>query len=204
MIDHLVLATPDVESSVAALAKDWGIAATPGGSHPGLGTRNALVALGSTKYLEIIGPDRDQPAPPGPRPFGIDALSRPRLVTWAASADDIDQRVERARQRGYDPGPVLPLSRTRPDGVVLEWRLTFAATVGDGLVHFLIDWGASPHPASSSATGAALLAFWGEHPRPGEITPLLDALGVELELRPAARTRLVAVVETANGRKEVS
>src|SRR5439155_25442557 len=118
--------------------------------------------------------------------------------------DDIDQRVERARQRGYDPGPVLPLSRTRPDGVVLEWRLTFAATVGDGLVPFLIDWAASPHPASSSATGAALLAFGGEHPRPGQVTPLLDALGVELELRPAARTRLVAVVETANGRKEVS
>src|SRR5579872_4069529 len=81
-IDHLVYATPDLDRGISEIEATLGVKATPGGQHPGGGTRNALVSLGPTTYLEIFAPDPTQPAPEKPRPFGLDNLKRSRLVTW--------------------------------------------------------------------------------------------------------------------------
>ena len=71
-VDHLVYATPDLAAGVERVERLLGVKAVPGGQHPGGGTRNALIRLGDETYLEIIGPDPDQPKPPRPRRFGID------------------------------------------------------------------------------------------------------------------------------------
>ncbi len=112
-LDHLVYAVPDL-----ALAGDLGIDLSEGGRHIGRGTRNLLADLGDGAYLEVIGPDPDQPEPDQPRPFGIDTLTEPKLVAWAVRVKDIEDVVERAKAQGYDPGPVVPMSRERPDGVL--------------------------------------------------------------------------------------
>ena len=96
-VDHLVYATPDLTLGIDTLERLLGVRATPGGQHPGLGTRNALIALGPSTYLEIIGPDPDQPKPATPRRFGIDELTAPRLTTWVAKGKDLDGLVTRAR-----------------------------------------------------------------------------------------------------------
>ena len=123
MLDHLVYAVPDLDDAVRDFEARSGVRPTPGGRHPGRGTHNALVALGPDRYLEIIAPDPTQPAPAEPRAFGLDGLRAPRVATWAAKALDLDARVERARAAGYDPGSVVAMSRERPDGVRLDWRL---------------------------------------------------------------------------------
>jgi hypothetical protein len=205
MIDHLVYAVPDLDAACNDLERRFGSRPSAGGKHTGRGTHNALLDLGDGAYLEVIGPDPDQPAPAGPRPFGIDRLAVARMVTWAARAPDIEERVAHARDRGFDPGAVQPLSRTRPDGVTLAWKLTIRdEPAGDGLVPFLIDWGNTPHPSETSAKGCRLITFRAEHPRPSEVAPLLDAIGERLEVREGPHPRLIAEITCPRGRAELS
>ena len=184
MLDHLVLATPDLAATVADFTRRTGVTPAVGGVHVGLGTRNYLVSLGGSSYLEIIGPDPEQSAPGAPRPFGVDGITAPRTTTWAISPPDLDAAIAAARARGYDPGPAQPMSRRRPDGTLLRWRLTDGDTAHpSGLVPFLIDWGTSLHPTASGLPVTPLLVLTASAPDPDEIRPLLSALGTELDVR---------------------
>ena len=87
--DHLVFAGPDLDEAVAYVASVLGVVAAPGGRHLGYGTRNRLIGFDDAAYLEVIGPDPDQPDPAGPRPFGIDELTGPALVAWAVRTSSI-------------------------------------------------------------------------------------------------------------------
>jgi hypothetical protein len=199
-LDHLVYAVRDLDAGIASIERLIGVRAVMGGKHPGHGTHNALLSLGTGSYLEIIAPDPGQPTPSEPRAFGIDQLREPRLVTWAVRISEIEQRVEQGRAAGYDPGPILPLSRRLPDGSELRWRLTLPAIRhGDGLVPFMIEWAPGPHPSQTAPAGAMLVDLQGEHPRPDAVHPLLDAIGVQLPLIESARPALIATIEGPNG-----
>ena len=191
-VDHLVYATPDVEGSVRHIAGLTGVWPVEGGRHVGGGTRNFLLGLGGLRYLEIVGPDRDQPGPARPLFLGIDDLATARLVTWATRADDIDAQAARARLRGYDPGPVEPMSRKTPTGETVSWRLTRRH---DTVVPFLIDWGTTPHPARDLPV-AMLTSFTGSHPDPAKTSAALAALGVEFPVS-QGEPGLVAVIGDA-------
>jgi catechol 2,3-dioxygenase-like lactoylglutathione lyase family enzyme len=187
-LDHIVLATPQLDTTVAEFTRRTGVRPAPGGSHPGLGTRNHLVGLGGDRYLEIIGPDPEQPVPARPRPFGIDRLTGPVVATWVLRTSDLEAAVARSRLRGYDPGAVRGMSRQRPDGGVLQWRLTDpAAAHPSGLVPFLIDWQDGAHPARAAPGGLALTGFAIETPQPVVIGRLLAALDVATVPRPGPR-----------------
>lgn len=164
-LDHLVYATPDLEATVADIAATWGVTPAAGGRHDGRGTHNALLAIGNGAYLEVIGPDPEQPDPPGPRPFGVDDLTEPRLITWAASVPDLALWLHWCDERKIDAGPAVDMQRTTPSGEVLRWRLTVPGPFGDGVVPFLIEWpGATP--ATSAPTGVELFGFALSHPDP--------------------------------------
>ncbi|MGW1169751.1 VOC family protein [Streptomyces sp. NPDC002550] len=199
LLDHLVLATPDLAATVADFARRTGVTPVPGGAHPGLGTRNHLVGLGGRSYLEILGPDPEQPEPGGPRPFGVDRLTGSRTLTWAISPPDLDAAITTARERGYDPGPVHSMSRRTPDGTVLRWRLTDGGHAHpSGLVPFLIDWGASRHPTASGLPVTPLLEVSATAPAPEEVRGPLTAMGTDLLLT-AGPVALSFTVNTPNG-----
>ena len=202
MIDHLVYATPNLEKTVAEIAAKWGVQPTPGGKHAGRGTHNALVSFGTGSYLELIGPDPDQPKTSSPMAFGIDELKAAKVVTWAAKAPGMQARVAAARTAGYDPGEPQAMSRDLPSGARLAWTLT-RSTAGDGLVPFLIDWGETTHPSTTSVGGCRLVSLRAVHLRPGEILAMLKALGEVLEVEEGPATALIAMVETPNGTFEL-
>ncbi|MEU3277564.1 VOC family protein [Streptomyces antibioticus] len=180
-LDHIVLATPDLAATVTEFARRTGVVPAPGGVHIGFGTRNFLVGLGGGAYLEILGPDPEQPVPAGPRPFGVDGLDSARTITWAISPSDIDATVAAVRDHGYDPGDVREMSRRRPDGRLLEWRLTDGGTPHpSGVVPFLIDWADAAHPSASDLPLAPLLELTATAPDPEEVRPVLSALGTDL------------------------
>ncbi|MGW3263292.1 VOC family protein [Streptomyces sp. NPDC001056] len=198
-LDHLVLATPDLDATVAEFARRTGVTPAPGGAHPGHGTRNHLVGLGGRAYLEIVGPDPEQPGPVGERPFGVDRLPGPCVLTWAISPPDLDEAIAAARARGYDPGPAHPMSRRTPDGTVLRWRLTGGEQAHpSGLVPFLIDWGDSRHPAASGLPVTPLLTVSATAPGPEEVRGPLTALGTRLALAKGPEA-LTFTVDTPNG-----
>ncbi|TWF81753.1 glyoxalase-like protein [Pseudonocardia hierapolitana] len=199
MIDHLVYATPHLEATVADLARQ-GLGTSPGGAHDGLGTRNALADLGGGAYLEVIGPDPDQPEPAQPRPFGIDGLTAPRLVAWAVRVDNLDAAVATARSRGHDPGAARDMARLRGDGLRLAWRLTPMPATVPAVVPFLIAWGDTEHPSLGAARGARLESLTLAHPDPAAVREQLAAVGVtDIAVEPAPAPALHAVLRTPSG-----
>jgi hypothetical protein len=179
VLDHLVLATPSLADTVAELVRR-GLPLVPGGAHVGRGTRNHLAALGGGSYLEVVGPDIDQPEPDGPRPFGVDDLDRARLVAWCARpADRLDDVVSAWAAAGHDAGPITAMSRRRPDGLLLSWRLT--APIQPALP-FLIDWLDSPHPSATLPPTSHLVTFTVVDPDPVRTRALLAAVGEQVDV----------------------
>jgi hypothetical protein len=203
VLDHLVLAVPDLAAAVAEFRRCTGVDPAPGGSHLGLGTANHLVDLGGGSYLEIVGPDPAQPEPEQPRPFGIDDLAAPQLVTWALRTRDIDALVTEARASGYDPGAPTAMSRRTPDGALLEWRLTAPQLAHGGLVPFVIDWRNTPHPTSRGLPRTELIEFRASSPEPAAVLSALAALRAELPVAAGAEARLSAVVQGRHGPVEL-
>jgi hypothetical protein len=204
MIDHIIYGTPDLESTIDDLEQLVGLRATVGGQHIGEGTRNALFSLGPMTYLEVIGPDSDQPQPSRPRWLGIDSLSEPRILTWAAKGTDLDTLAVEAAGRGLDLGKTLSGSRDRPDGSTLSWRLTDPRQIGaGGIIPFFIDWGESPHPGSSAVKGLQLVIFSAEHPEPERLSEKLDILCLDLPVNRAATPALIATLQTPKGTIEL-
>ena len=208
MLDHIVLATPDVQASVEEIADATGIRAELGGHFPGRGVYNHLISLGNEAYLEIIGPDPDQPNPDGSLPFGMDVFLSggehrgAHVPHWCWKAgDQILERAAAARDAGYNIGEVAPLGRVLADGTRLDWRLTRTIwpPVLGGLVPFLIDWADARHPSTTAVGGATLASWHGEHPNLDAVRAAHEIMGVTLELKPGPEPALVAVIEGPSG-----
>jgi len=204
MLDHIVLATPDVQASVAEIEAAIGLRPELGGHFPGRGVYNHLLALQDNAYLEIIGPDPEQPDPEGPLPFGMDEFGDrgAHVPHWCCKAGaQIVERVASAKAAGYDIGEVQPLGRVLADGTRLDWRLTrtiWPPLLG-GLMPFLIDWGDARHPSTTAVKGAHLASWHGEHPDVAAVRRAHQALGVEMDLREGPEPSLVAVIEGPSG-----
>lgn len=201
-IDHIIYAAPDLEAAVDEIEALLGVRAGGGGQHTGQGTHNRLLALGPHTYLEIIAPDPGQPEPTFPRPYGVDGVTSGRLVGWALTCDDIEHAVSGARAEGFDPGDIVEGQRLTPSGSLLRWRVTRNALTA-GVIPFLIDWGATPHPASSAPAGLVLRKLRIEHPAPAAIKGSLHALGAQVEIDAAGRAALVALVKGPNATVEL-
>ncbi|MEY2479776.1 MAG: hypothetical protein QOI04_703 [Verrucomicrobiota bacterium] len=203
-VDHLVYATPDVKNGVEKLHELLGVTASPGGQHLGAGTCNWLLSLGPSTYLEIIGPDLEQPKPDFPRIFGIDELKAPKLVAWAANGKELEKIVTDAEQHRIMLGKVLAGGRKRPDGTVLSWHYTHPGkVVADRIVPFFIDWGQSQHPSSSATKGASLVDLRAEHPEAARVQKMLSDLGLNLSVQQGPEPALIATIDCPKGRVEL-
>lgn len=158
-----------------------------------------LCSFGTDHYLEIIGPDPDQPDPDRARPFGLDDLEAARLVTWCVHPDDLDAHVAAAGAAGYPYTDPRPMSRQAPDGL-LEWSLAHPTfDTHGGTVPFCIDWGSTPHPSTVAAAGLTLVGLRATHPFPGDLANLLGSVGVGLMIDEGPEAALHARVSGPAG-----
>lgn len=180
--DHLVIATPHLSKTVERFRQSTGVEPVLGGNHPLVGTRNYLVGLGQSAYLEIIGRNPDASSGIYDFPFRIGELVRPAVATWALRVSNIGAAREAAKAAGFDTGPEKQLSRRTPDGDELRWRLTPPYPEQSGIIPFLIDWGASRSPATTGLPSVAVSQFVASHPLPRDMEDVLRSLGTDLRV----------------------
>lgn len=204
-LDHLVFVSPDVDEGVRFIEDLTGAAAVAGGPHVGRGSHNALLTFDERTYFEIIGIDPNQPDYDGPLSFGMSAGDPPGLVAYAVhpvdneSLDDLAGAIEAA---GFDAGAIRPMSRQKPDGELLEWRLTAGGDTGvalQGGLPFAIDWGVSTSPAASLPSMGNLVELAVSNPNPA-IGTCIAALGLTGKVNfSTGEPSLTATVATPNG-----
>jgi Glyoxalase-like domain len=196
LIDHVIYVDPDLERGIQTFANEYGVAAVPGGSHRGIGTKNALIGLRSPAYLEVMGIDDDQDVVPANRPFALDRTSVPRFVAWCArAARPLEQTLAIARAAGLDLGEILAMSRRRPDGSTFSWTMTSPWARRYDVLPFYIDWGDGDSPAASLPPALTLTSLTLVHPQSERIRAMLEALGedevtVEKGSAPELKVRL--------------
>ncbi|MBK5257508.1 MAG: VOC family protein [Vicinamibacteria bacterium] len=203
-LDHLLIGAPTLENGIAWLEEKTGVRAAIGGSHPGLGTWNALASLGFRQYLEIIAPDPGQPGVQTIYVPGLRSFDRPRITTWAAVGRDLNTHFGAALPKTFSCEPPRPGTRIRPDGKRLAWSLAFPKLLGhgtlDGALPFFIEWQSNDmHPGQITPKGLTLKAFSIEHPKPKLVLQGLRALGLECAVHRATVMSIRVEVETPRG-----
>lgn len=200
IVDHLVLAVPDLHQGIAHIHQLTGVKPKIGGQHMGRGTWNALLALGHNVYLELIAPDPQQPAPPKGYWMGVNQFKGAKLIHWAAKVHPIAEVIQRAQNHQLPIGQLSAGSRTRMNGQVLSWMLTEPVREEDGgLLPFLIDWEDSDHPAESLPQKCKLAHLEGRHPHPERINEQLAVLDIEMDISLGNRPQILASIETPKG-----
>jgi hypothetical protein len=202
VVDHLLLGAADLDRGIAWVEERTGVRPAIGGSHPGRGTRNALLSLGNGRYLEVIAPDPSQTT----YTFQIDVrtLSEPKLITWAAGTTDIEAVAHRAKAAGYEVFGPADGSRAKPDGTRLVWRtLGIANTLAAGVVNpipFFIEWSANTvHPSIDSPKGCALKELRMTHPQAPAVITVLGVVGIEAEVAVGSDAAIHVTLDTPNG-----
>ena len=191
-----MFAVADLDQGIELMRSITGITPEFGGSHPGHGTRNALMSLGDDQYLEVIAPDPDQVLT---GTLGEElASASPFVRTWAVATSNYEQLVSCLEPSGFGHH-VVDMSRTRPDGVHLAWRILFVTNHPFGLaMPFFIDWLDSPHPAESTPKGCTLRAFNLQCPGGDDLRAFFSAIQLDVAVA-TGPLRMSADVQAPRG-----
>lgn len=154
-LDHLMYACPDLQTGIDEIYALTGVMPAMGGSHPGVGTRNALLSLDNRQYLEIIAPDPEQDLTGTTGQLLLDHGGT-GIRSWAIACDSLTNVATLAAARNIATRDIIDMSRTTPDGIKLAWQLLFLI---DPHMPFFIDWLKSPHPALATPAGCQLKSF---------------------------------------------
>lgn len=202
-IDHLVWYNADLAEGRRYFADHMEAAPLYGGEHPGEGTANAVMALGPSTYVEILGRDVGQ-TDEGLDPE-VKALSGSGLYHWAVGGLDLKDLAVRAAGAGLEGGALVPGGRKKPDGSWLGWTCWGLRNHRFGsLIPFFIDWMESEHPAISAPLGGKLAGFEIETPHADDLRRIFDVLGLDIAVKQGAVPRVVARLESSKGQMELA
>jgi hypothetical protein len=188
VVDHFMLATPDLEATAAEVERRTRARLTLDGRHLAQGTCKLLLHLGAGCGLELIGPDAGCNSTgnlgerlgklPGPAVlmFGMrpcdtaGASARATMLgLWADTSDGIRRT-----------GPII-MSRLLPARALTRWRLPLPGGNTDELgMPLFIQWESAL--STSSADGRALAKFWVDHPQSCGLAELYGALSTAQEV----------------------
>jgi len=188
VLDHFMLATPDLAATAADVERRTRARLTLDGRHPGQGTCKLLLRLGAGCGLELIGPDSccNSTSNLGEQ---LGKLPGPAVLMFGMRASDIDGASARATMLGLwadtsdgirRTGPII-ISRLLLAGTLTRRRLPLPGGNADelGMPRF-IQWESAL--SISSANGRTLAKFWVDHPQSCGLAELYAALSIVQEV----------------------
>jgi hypothetical protein len=197
-LDHIILGCNDLDAGVAYVFQHLGVRAAAGGVHPGAGTKNALLSLGTLHYLEIIAPDPLQQSSTDPRHVGD--LTNPALVGWAIHRKDVEQFSASLQAADVATVGPKPGSRKRPDGTLLTWKSLTLKDDDNGMLPFFIEWGSGAlHPSADAPQGCRLAKLELGAPDPAALKLLTDKLQLDVHISHAQTLQLTATIAGPKG-----
>ena len=171
-------AVASLDEGMEWAADTFGAPASYGGEHVDLGTRNALLSLGST-YLEIIAPDPAQ-SQEGNAGAEFANLTSGGLVTWAAEGnlDAIAQALESAGVSTQGPNRT---QRKTKSGELLAWDLLFPiGSPHGGCLPFFIDWLECANPKDTNPVGGEFRTLAITTPDADDLAGALRAIDLDI------------------------
>jgi hypothetical protein len=197
-LDHIILGCNDLDAGVEYVYQRTGVRAAAGGVHPGAGTKNALLSLGTSRYLEIIAPDPLQAAATDPR--HVASLRHPALVGWAIHRHDLKNFASALQSAGVECVGPKPGSRDRPDGTTLKWASLTLKDDMDGVLPFFIEWDSnSLHPSRDAPAGCRLTDLGITAPNAEALRALAAKLQLDVQIRQSHELRLAATIVGPKG-----
>jgi hypothetical protein len=222
-LDHIVIACNSLDEGRAWCRDTFGVEASGGGQHTGIGTHNTLLSLGAKHYLEIIAINPEGETPSFPRWFGLDTdevksliAHEPKLVAWVA-------RIAPTYEGKAAPHDAIEQLATIPTSVAnvvrpasrgdFRWRFAFTSDGirprGGVLPHF-IQWdappqtcGPAPHPCERLPdVGVRLNSLVLGDPAPDEVSALLNAahfVDEKVQVGQSTSRQLIATLNTPRG-----
>jgi hypothetical protein len=159
-LDHVSYAAePDgLAATAARLSQAIGVECVDGGVHPRFGTRNIVLPLRGSHYIEVVEV-LDHPVA-DKVPFGQAVRARSAAgggwLAWVVAVNDM-AAVEGRLGRSCVPG-----NRRLPDGTELHWnQLGVMGLMADPQLPFFVTWleGTAPHPSRSGPTDVSLVGL---------------------------------------------
>ncbi|WP_425563861.1 VOC family protein [Ornithinicoccus hortensis] len=202
-IDHVCYAAESdgMRATADRLAQRLGVTPRDGGLHPRFGTRNMILPLADSRYLEVVEV-LDHPAA-DKAPFGQAVRARSEKgggwMAWVVAVDDLTRFEEKLGRKAVEG------HRHTPEGIDLTWRqVGIKGLLADPQLPFFVHWDSMEHhPSTLDESGVRLTALqingdpsrirdWLGLDRPGEFEkaiefgfhggePALDAVTFEVD-----------------------
>ncbi|CAB9518191.1 expressed unknown protein [Seminavis robusta] len=148
VLDHIVLAAPELEPAIIEFQEKTGIEPRISGSIKGLGIKTARVSFEGDSFLEIIAPDPEKGGPIGAllRASGLTGL---QPFHWAIRNSKTGDLTGPFKKLGYTPD-CISMFGARQDGTPRKWELLYLyGHKLKGMCPFFINWDNSDHPCES-------------------------------------------------------
>jgi hypothetical protein len=197
-VDHLVWYCADLAEGEHYFADRMDCRPSYGGVHPGEGTRNSLLSIGDSTYVEILGRDPAQAttclAPE------LQHLRGAGIYHWAAGGADLPELRRKAMAAGLDGSDLVTGGRALPNGSWLGWKLFGLRNHRFGaLIPFFIDWMDSEHPAKMAPRGGSLVGLEVSSPEPEKLQEIYRVLDLEVTVAAGEVPGLSITVESGRG-----
>jgi len=150
-LDHISYATSHdkIVDVIQRVGSQLGASFIDGGIHPQFGTRNFILPLANSRYIEVVCP-LDHPAS-DKSPFGQlvtkKSIEGGGWLSWVIAVDDIsaiEKKLERSAVKGH---------RKKPDGFDLYWKqIGILDTLEEASNPFFIDWDSDRHPSTEKSS----------------------------------------------------